>query len=131
MSLTKAEERATGACRCRHVSVSVQRYSVQYKGTTWSRSPLWKEGQQEVQQHKFISSYIAAYIQILYRVARVHPTGLTANPGCRQLSTTALSHDLSLYNVKGSQDSLLYYTVVSFVTVVNISANSKLNSKIF
>jgi hypothetical protein len=32
MSLTKAKERATSACRCRRVSVSVQRYSVQYKG---------------------------------------------------------------------------------------------------
>jgi hypothetical protein len=30
MSLTKAKERATRACRCRRVSV--QRYSVQYKG---------------------------------------------------------------------------------------------------
>ncbi len=32
MSLTRAKERATSACRCRSVSVSVQRYSVQYKG---------------------------------------------------------------------------------------------------
>ncbi len=35
----------------------------------------------------FISSYIAAYIQVLYRIDRVHPTGLTVNQGCRQLST--------------------------------------------
>jgi hypothetical protein len=32
MSLTKAKERATSTCRCQHVRVSVQRYSVQYKG---------------------------------------------------------------------------------------------------
>jgi hypothetical protein len=32
MSLTRAKERATIACRCRCVSVGVQRYSVQYKG---------------------------------------------------------------------------------------------------
>jgi hypothetical protein len=32
MSLMKAKERATSACSCRRVSVSVQRYSVQYKG---------------------------------------------------------------------------------------------------
>jgi hypothetical protein len=32
MSLTKAKEKATSACRCRRVSVIVQRYSVQYKG---------------------------------------------------------------------------------------------------
>jgi hypothetical protein len=32
-------------------------------------------------------SDIAAYIQGLYRVARVHPTGLTVNQGCRQVST--------------------------------------------
>jgi hypothetical protein len=31
-SLMKAKERATSACSCRHVSVSVQRYRVQYKG---------------------------------------------------------------------------------------------------
>jgi hypothetical protein len=32
MSLMKAKERATSPCRCRRVSVSIQRYSVQYKG---------------------------------------------------------------------------------------------------
>ncbi len=60
------------------------------KGTTWSGSPLWKEAQQEVWHHWFINSYIAAYtayIQVPYRVDRVHPTGLTVNQGCRQLST--------------------------------------------
>jgi hypothetical protein len=32
ISLTKAEERATSAYGCRGVSVSVQQYSIQYKG---------------------------------------------------------------------------------------------------
>ncbi len=32
MSLTRAWDRATSACRCRRVSVGVQRYSVQCRG---------------------------------------------------------------------------------------------------
>jgi hypothetical protein len=32
MSLMKAKERATCACRCQRVGVSVQKYSVQYRG---------------------------------------------------------------------------------------------------
>jgi hypothetical protein len=59
------------------------------EGTTWSGSLLWKGMQQEVWQHWFIDSYIAAYIQGLYRAVRVHPTGLTINQGCRQISTTS------------------------------------------
>jgi hypothetical protein len=42
---------------------------------------LWKKVQQEVRQHWFISSYIAAYLQVLYRVARVPWTGLTVTRG--------------------------------------------------
>ncbi len=38
-----------------------------------------------------IAGYIAAHIQGLYKVARVHPTGLTVNQGCRQVSTGLLS----------------------------------------
>ncbi len=57
------------------------------KGTTWSGSTLWKQARQEVWQHWFIYSYIAAYIQVLSSVAGVHPTGLTADQGCRQVST--------------------------------------------
>ncbi len=48
---------------------------------------LWKEAQREVRQHLFITVYIAAYIQGLYKITRVHPTGLTVNQGCRQVST--------------------------------------------
>ncbi len=42
---------------------------------------MWKEAQQEIRQHWFIDSYVAAYIQGLYRAVRVHPTGLTVNQG--------------------------------------------------
>jgi hypothetical protein len=42
---------------------------------------LWKEAQQEVRQHWFISSYKAAYIQVLYRVDTVRLTGLTITRG--------------------------------------------------
>jgi hypothetical protein len=45
---------------------------------------MWKEAQQEVRQHWFIDSYIAAYIQIQYRVGDVHPTGLTVARGVRR-----------------------------------------------
>jgi hypothetical protein len=52
---------------------------------------MWKEAQQEVRQHWFINSYIAAYIQVLYRVDRVRPAGLTVTRGVasspKQLST--------------------------------------------
>ncbi len=34
-----------------------------------------------------LNTYIAAYIQVLYKGDAVHPTGLTVNQGCRQLST--------------------------------------------
>jgi hypothetical protein len=49
-----------------------------------SGSPLWKEAQQEVLQHWFIDSYIAAYIQMQYRVGGVHPTGQTVARGVRR-----------------------------------------------
>ncbi len=38
-------------------------------------------------RHKFITEYIAAYIQGLYKGARVHPTSLIVNQGCSQVST--------------------------------------------
>jgi hypothetical protein len=55
-------------------------------------SELWKQARQEVRQHWFIHSYIAAYtytgtVHVLSSVAGVHPAGLTANQGCRQVST--------------------------------------------
>jgi hypothetical protein len=45
------------------------------------KAVLWKEAQQEVRQHWFIDSYIAACIQVQYRVIGVHPTGLTVTRG--------------------------------------------------
>ncbi len=42
---------------------------------------LWKQAQQEVRQHCFIDSWIAACIQVQYRVTGVHPTGLTVARG--------------------------------------------------
>ncbi len=42
---------------------------------------LWKEAQQEVRKQWFISGYIAAYIQVLYRVDRVRLTGLIVTRG--------------------------------------------------
>ncbi len=42
---------------------------------------VWKEAQQKVGHHWFIISYIAVYIQVLYRVTRVRRTGLTVPRG--------------------------------------------------
>jgi hypothetical protein len=62
---------------------------------------VWKKAQQEVRQHWFISGYIAAYIQVLYRVARVRRTGLTVTRGVDSspqqncLSATRLQHPIS------------------------------------
>jgi hypothetical protein len=66
------------------------------KGTTWSGSPLWKEAQQEVRQHWFIDSYIAAYIQVQYRVIGVHPTGLTVARGVSRCPQACSSQRLFL-----------------------------------
>jgi hypothetical protein len=42
---------------------------------------MGKQAQQEVRQHRFIDSYIAAYIQVQSRVTGVNPTGLTVARG--------------------------------------------------
>jgi hypothetical protein len=55
--------------------------------TVCEKFNLWKEAQQEEQQHWFIDGYIAAYIQVPHRVIGVHPTGLTVDQGFRQVST--------------------------------------------
>ncbi len=80
MSLTKAKEGATSACRCRRVSV--QGYSVQYKrynligvttvegGTTRGTTAL-----AYLQLH---SSLYTGTAHVLSSVVGVHPTGLTA-----------------------------------------------------
>jgi hypothetical protein len=64
-SLTKAGERERLALMTANVWVyNSTVYNA--KGTTWSGSPLWKQARQEVRQHWFIYSYIAAHIQALY-----------------------------------------------------------------
>ncbi len=68
----------TCECECTEVQCTVQ-----YKGYNWSGSPLWKEAQQEVRQHCFVDSYIAAYIQVQYRIIGVHPIDLTVARGSR------------------------------------------------
>jgi hypothetical protein len=80
-SLTKAKERATSACNSRRVSV--QRYSVQYKGynligvttveggTTRSMTALVY-----LQLH---SSLYTGTVHVLSSVVGVHPIGLTAD----------------------------------------------------
>jgi hypothetical protein len=45
---------------------------------------MWRQAQQEVRQYWFIDSWIAAYIQVQYRVTGVHPTGLTIARGVGQ-----------------------------------------------
>jgi hypothetical protein len=90
MSLTKAKERVTSTCRCGRVSV--QRYSVQYKEYNLIGVTSVEGGATRGRQHWFIDSYIAAYIQVQYRVIGVHPTGLTVARGvsrCRQLPLVA------------------------------------------
>jgi hypothetical protein len=45
---------------------------------------MWKEAQQEVQQHYFITEYIAAYTQgpyTVYRGARVQANWFDRQPG--------------------------------------------------
>jgi acid stress-induced BolA-like protein IbaG/YrbA len=64
ISLIKAKERATSAYSCRRVSV--QGYSVQYKGYNLVGVTTVEEGTTKVRQHWFIYSYISAYIQALY-----------------------------------------------------------------
>jgi hypothetical protein len=58
-----------------------------YLGPEHGLRRLWKEAQQEVRQLWFIDSYVSTYIQELYRVTGVHPTVLTIDRGCRQVST--------------------------------------------
>jgi hypothetical protein len=96
MSLTKAKERATSTCRCRRVSVRVQRYSVQYKGYNLIRVTTVEGGTTRgTTALVYIDSYISAYLQTLYRVTGVHPTGLTVNQGCRQVSTITTYQNLT------------------------------------
>jgi hypothetical protein len=57
-------------------------------------SMLWKQAQQEVRQHWFIDSYIAAYIQVQYKVTGVHPTGLTVARGVGRCPQCNIFHPI-------------------------------------
>ncbi len=81
-SLTKAKERATSACSCRRVSVSVQRYSVQYKGYNLVGVTTVEEGTRGMTALVYLQLHISLYtgtVNVLSRVAGVHPTSLTAD----------------------------------------------------
>jgi hypothetical protein len=80
-SLTKAKEKATSACSCRRMSV--QRYSVQYKGYNLVRVTTVEEGTTRgmtalvyLQLH---SSLYTGTVHVLSSVVGVHLTGLTAD----------------------------------------------------
>jgi hypothetical protein len=47
------------------------------------------------------------------------------------LTHRCLSHDLPLYNMAGSRNSLRYHTTESFFETANVSANSKPNKNCF
>jgi hypothetical protein len=52
-----------------------------HTGVVGVKKILWKKAQREVRQNWFIISYIAVYIQVLYRVTRVCRTDLTVPRG--------------------------------------------------
>jgi hypothetical protein len=64
MSLTRAKERATSACRCRRVSVSVQRYGVQYKGVQPDRGHHC--GRRHSERYDSTGLFTVTY-QLIYR----------------------------------------------------------------
>jgi hypothetical protein len=82
-SLTKAKERATSACSCRRVIVSVQRYSVQYKGYNLVGVTTVEEGTTRgTTALVYLQLHISLYtgtVHVLSRVAGVHPTSLTTD----------------------------------------------------
>jgi hypothetical protein len=86
-------ERATSADDYQHVSVgvSIQQYSVQCKGynligvTTMEASET--RGTTALVYLQLHSSSYTVTVHVLSSVAGVHPTGLTADQGCRQVST--------------------------------------------
>jgi hypothetical protein len=89
-------ERATSAddYRCVSVGVSVQQYSVQCKGynligvTTVEANET--RGTTALVYLQLHSSLYTGTVHVLSSVAGIHPTGLTADQGCRQVSTAAL-----------------------------------------
>jgi hypothetical protein len=86
-------ERATSADDYRRgsVGVGVQQYSVQCKGynligvTTVEASKT--RGTTALVYLQLHSSLYTGIVHVLFSVVGVHPTGLTADQGCRQVST--------------------------------------------
>jgi hypothetical protein len=87
MSLTRAKERATSACRCRRVSVGVQRWSVQHKGYNLigvTTGVITVEGgtARGTTTLVYLQLHISLYtgtVHVLSRVAGVHPNSLTVD----------------------------------------------------
>jgi hypothetical protein len=79
-SLTKAKRRATSACSCGRVSVSVQGYSVQYIGYNMIRVTTVEGGTTTALVYlQLHSSLYTGTVHVLSSVVGVHPTGLTAD----------------------------------------------------
>jgi hypothetical protein len=78
MSLTRAKERATSACRCRRVSVSVQHKGYNLIGVTTVEGGTARGKTALVYLQLHISLYTGT-VHVLSRVVGVHPTSLTAD----------------------------------------------------
>jgi hypothetical protein len=83
ISLTRAWERATGACRCRRVSVGVQRYSVQRRGYNLiGVTTVEGDTARCMTTLVYLQLHISLYtgtVHVLSGVAGVHPTSLTVD----------------------------------------------------
>jgi hypothetical protein len=75
--------KSTKACSCRRVSVSVQRYSVQYKGYNLVKVTTVEEGATRgTTALVYLQLHISLYtgtVHVLSRVAGEHLTSLTAD----------------------------------------------------
>jgi hypothetical protein len=101
--------------------VSVQRYNVQYKGHNLVGVTTGRRRNKRYDSTGFIDSYIEAYIDtVLYRVIGVHPTDLTVDQGCRQVSTlsTTKNNKETFFeeNMYGNELLVIRYCVLN-VTV--------------
>jgi hypothetical protein len=92
-------ERATSADDSRCVSNGVQKCSVQYKEYNLIGVTAVEGGTTRGMTALFITEYIAAYIQVLYKGDALHLTSLTVNQGCRQLSTGSTLFSISAKSI--------------------------------
>ncbi len=87
VSLTKAGKRVTSMCSCRHVSVSVQRFSVQYKGYNLVGVTTLEEGAMigttALVNWQLQSSLYTGAVQGYWST----PDWSDRRQGCRQVST--------------------------------------------